>query len=108
MIMKNKILIIGLVVVLIGILIYLLMPKTNNNTDYIIKASIIDNYSPDRELTVYKGQEKINFQEIRYENDNLLCKGNLPYAAKSDIEKVKRLKVILEDGSVVIARIEEN
>ena len=76
-----------------------------DNTEYTIKATRADNYSPDSILKVYKNNTEISFKEIRYNDGVYLCSGSKPVVATSDIENEKTLTVKLMDGNEVKATI---
>ncbi len=102
--MKKKILIIsGISVLLIAIILFFVFRDT---TKYTIKVSLIDDYSPDRILTVYNEKnEKIEVNRIEYLDGIILCQGYNTTVHFGDIENEKELKVILKDRTTVKAKI---
>ena len=104
--MKKKVLIIGSVVVAIIILVIVLL--LSNRITYTIKISLVDDYSPDRILTVYNDKnEKIDVKRIEYLDGTLLCNGYNMVVHFGDIKDEKKFKVILKDKTVVMAKIAE-
>ena len=102
--MKKKILIIiGAIVLLVAIVLFFIFHDT---AKYTIKVSLIDDYSPDRILTVYnEKKEKIEVNRIEYLDGTLLCQGYNTTVHFGDIESEKELKVILKDKTAVKAKI---
>ncbi len=101
--MNKKILIIGGLITLIAIILIILLL---NKPKYSITVSKVDDQSPDRILTVYNEKnEKIEVKKIEYLDKTLLCYGYNTAVHFGDIENVSEVRVILEDGSEVIARI---
>jgi hypothetical protein len=102
--MKKKLLIIGGVVLLIVIIIILIVLL--KKPSYTIRVSIVDDRSPDRILTVYNNKdEKVEVKRIEFLNGVLLCEGYNLVAYYGEILNVDELNVVLNDGSVVKARI---
>lgn len=79
-----------------------------NNKEYTIKVNIIDLYSPDRILEVYKGDKKTGFKEIKYKNNITLCYESNPTVAYIDLIGEEELIVILENDKKVKAKIKED
>ena len=79
-----------------------------NSVKYTIKVDLIDDYSPDRILTVYNEKnEKIEVMKIEYLDGTLLCNGYNTTVHFGDIEGEKEFKVILKDKTEVKAKIVE-
>ena len=105
--MKKKIIIIisiALVLVITSIVILLI---SKNKSSYIVKTSLVDEQSPARYLEVYKDGEKIDFKEVHYMDDVLLCKGTNPTIHFAELDDEEKLKVILKNDEVVIAIIDK-
>ena len=104
--MKKKLLIIGSVVLAIIIIVIVLL--LSNKVKYTIKVDLIDDYSPDRVLTVYNDKnEKVEVNKIEYLDGTLLCYGYNTAVHFGDIKDEKVLKVILKDKTEVKAKIVE-
>ncbi len=101
--MKKKLLIITSIVTLIVASIILIIFL--NQTKYTIKVSKVDDQSPDRILTVYKEEEKIEVKRIELLDGRLLCSGFNTTVHFGNIEGISKLKVILNDNKEVIAKI---
>lgn len=74
--------------------------------EYYIRINKVDDYSPDRYLTVYKEEKPIKVIKVKYLDDiSLVCliKGTQIVVTNADIVEETSLKVILEDGSEVVA-----
>ena len=93
--------------ILIIILITVLVIVLNNKTDYIVKVEIIDIYSPDRKIVLYKQNEIIDFKETYYMDDTILTDENNHVVSKSDLIGLNKIKVKLLNDEIVIAKIVE-
>ena len=71
---------------------------------YTFKVGTIDQYSPDRTITVYEEGSQINFTSIKV-NGVVLCSGSNPTVSYYDIEGVNTVTVVLTSGTEVTARI---
>ena len=102
--MKKKylIIIIALLILLTAGLILLL---TRDSGNYTVKVNIIDDYSPDRILTVYKDGKEIDFKEIRKMNGTLLCEEGISSVYYGEIKNESSLKVILNNDKEVVAKV---
>ena len=94
----------GILIIAISVLILVLLL---GRTKYTIKVSLVDSKSPDRMLTVYEGDKKIEVKRIEYLDGTLLCNGYNTAVYFGDINKVKELKIILKDNKEVIAKVVE-
>lgn len=74
---------------------------------YVVKATIVDSYSPDRILTVYKVGKKVEFKKIQLPNGIDLCTGSNPAVNVHELDDIKNLNVILTDGKKVVASIKK-
>ena len=102
--MKKKLLVI--ISVVITIIVAILLVVLLNKTKYTITVTRVDDQSPDRILTVYKAKnEKVEVKRIEYLDGKLLCYGYNTAVHFGDIENVSEVRVILKDGSEVIAKI---
>ena len=102
--MKKKVLIIGSAVLAIIIIVIVLL--LSNKVKYTIKVSLVDDYSPDRILTVYNDKnEKVEVKKIEYLDGTLLCYGYNTTVHFGDIKDEKEFKVILKDNTEVKAKI---
>ncbi len=70
---------------------------------YTVSASKVDEYSPDRKLTVYEEGSKISVKQIKYTDGTVLCSGSNLTVSASDLAGVSNLKVVLNDGTTVDA-----
>ena len=73
---------------------------------YTIKVSPIDQYSPDRILTVYEDGIQINVSEIKY-NNVTLCSGSNMVVNMYEISGINSVTVILTNGSSVTASVQQ-
>ena len=109
--MKKKYIILVIILILLITLVFVILHFTNNKSDnktYVVKVNIVDDRSPDRTLTVYENNKKIEFKEIRYLNDDVrLCTYKNPTVFFGDLEGEKELKIILTNDKEVVAKIEE-
>lgn len=71
---------------------------------YTVKVSIIDQYSPDRVLTVYEDGNQINVSSVKYGN-TILCSGNNLVVNMYEIDGISSVTVILNGGTSVTASI---
>ncbi len=72
---------------------------------YTISVAKVDDYSPDRTLTVKEDGKVISFTQINYSDGVMLCKGTNPTVSFSDLEGETTFKVVLKDGTVVTATL---
>lgn len=102
--MKKKylIIIIAFIILLIGGIIWFINKDSGN---YIVKVSSVDDKSPDRVLTVYKDDKKIEYKEIRKMNDVLLCDSNNSSVYYGEIKNESNLKVVLNNDKKVVAKV---
>lgn len=102
--MKRKlVIIISIIIVVVISLIFIF--KQNNN--YIIKVLVVDTKSPDRILSVYKDNEKVEFDSIYYLDDVFICDSDIPNISKTALKDIKQLKVKLKNGKIIKAKVEE-
>ena len=102
---KNILIIIGSVITLLTIILLVI---NLNKTTYRIEVSIVDDYSPDRILSVYNNKnEKVEVKRIQYLDGTLLCNGYNTTVHFGDIKDEKELKIILKDNKEVRAKIVE-
>ena len=71
---------------------------------YQIVIRTIDQYSPDRELSVLLNGEEIEFKEIRYDSYTI-CTYNNPTANAFDLEGITSFEVVLTDDTVILATV---
>lgn len=81
-----------------------LVAKWNQKT-YTIKVSSVDQYSPDRILTVYEDGKQISVSAIKY-NGTTLCSGSNLVVNMYEISGISSLTVVLTNGSSVTASVE--
>ena len=106
--LANKKNIIILAVCIIIIVIGIIVIISNSNDGYIIKVSIVDSKSPDRILKVYdSNNKKVEYLEIRYTDDTLLCTSKNPTVYYGDIENKNKIKEIIDDEKEIIAKVVE-
>ena len=84
---------------MIGVVFLLLLNKASN--DYTLKLISIDEKSPDRKLLLYENGKQVEFKEIRYVNNNLLCKGSNPTIFYGDLDNKEQLIVILKNDKKI-------
>ena len=72
---------------------------------YTISVAKVDEYSPDRTLTVKEDGKAISFTQINYTDGVMLCKGVNPTVSFSDLDGETTFKVVLNDGTVVTASL---
>ena len=101
--MLSKYKLLTLVIIVIGIIILVIVPK--NNGTYVVTINKVDDQSPSRILKVFKDDEEIEFKEIRYKDDVFLCNNNNPSVFYGDVIDEKELKVIIADNMSVIAKV---
>ena len=75
-----------------------------NQKNYTVKVSNVDQYSPDRILTVYEDGVKINVSSIKYGNTTL-CSGSNLVVNMYEIDGISSLTVILSGGTSVTASV---
>ena len=102
--MKKLFIFIPIVIVVIIGLIFIVNNQTNN---YLIKVSIVDVKSPDRILTLYKDNKKVEFDSIYYLDDVFICDSTTPNVSKTAIKDIKNLKVKLKNGKIIKVKVEE-
>jgi len=76
--------------------------KQNN---YTFSVSKIDDYSPDRVLTVYENGNKISVKSIKYTDGVTLCDGSNTTVYYGDIDGETQLLIVLNSGIEVKATI---
>ena len=81
-----------------------LTAKWNAKT-YRIKASKVDDYSPDRILSVYEDGKKITVKSIKYSNGTTLCSGTNTTVYYGDIEGISSYIVVLSGGTQMKATL---
>ena len=79
-------------------------PPTPTPKTYTIRATPVDDYSPQRYLTVYEDGTAISFQSISV-GGYTLCTGSNPKVNQTEIAGVSSFTVILSDGSSVTATL---
>lgn len=96
------------IVILLFVLVFslLLIPIFHHST-YTIKVEMIDDFSPDRKLTVYKDRKVINFKELQYMDGTYLCSSKNPTVSYSEIAKETKLIIKISDKKKVVAKIVE-
>ena len=72
---------------------------------YTISVAIVDEYSPDRVLTVYENGTKISVLEIKYLDGDTLCSGSNTTVNKNDIAGENSFIVVLSGGTTVTASV---
>ena len=72
---------------------------------YTIRVSIIDEYSPDRVLTVYENGTQISVRAINYIDGTQLCSGSNMTVNKNDIAGETSFIVVLSGGTPVTATV---
>ena len=92
---------------LVAIITAIILLIVNKGSSYIVRTSRVDDQSPARYLNVYKDEEKIEFKEVRYMDDVLLCKGTNPTIHFTELDNETELKVVLNNDEVVIAKIDK-
>jgi len=92
-------------IVLIIAISILFHQYNEKNASYKIVVSIIEKDSPDRNITVYKNNKKIEFDSIYYLDDVLLCKGINPTINKFDVKDGEELKVKIKNKKEIKAKV---
>lgn len=72
---------------------------------YVVKVSSVDQYSPDRILTVYEDGIKINVSLIKY-NGTTLCNGSNMVVNMYEIDGISSVTVVLTNGTSVTASVQ--
>ncbi len=100
---KNYLIIIITVIILIiaGVIIF----TVKDNASYTVKVNVIDDYSPDRKLVVYKNDKEIEYKEIRLMDDTVLWKYTNPSVYHGNVKNESELKIVLNNDKVVIAKV---
>lgn len=98
--MKKKIIFCIIILVSIGVISLKLLANRASN-DYTIKLIPIDEKSPDRKLLLYKKGKQIEFKEIKYLNNNILCKGSNPTIFYGDLKNKKQVIVVLKNDEEI-------
>ena len=73
---------------------------------YTVKVTPVDQYSPDRILTVYEDGKQISVSAIKY-NGVTLCSGSNMVVNMYEISGVNSLTVVLTNGSSVTANVQQ-
>lgn len=103
--MKKKYLIIGgIVLTIVIVLLVILLSKPK----YVVKASRVDDRSPDRVLKVYKNDEEIEFKRIELLDGRFLCDTYNSAVYFGNLKDIKELRVTLNDKSKVVAQLIED
>ena len=71
--------------------------------NYTFKVSLVDDYSPDRVITVYADGKEISFKSIKIDGVTL-CSGKNPTVNKSEIDGITSITVVLNDDKSVTAK----
>ena len=110
-IMKKKYLLLIIIAVVLAVSIFLIIFFTRDDKteyNYTVKVSLVDDRSPDRLLSVYENDKKIEFKEIKYVKEDIrLCTYKNPVVFFGDLEGETELRVILTNDKAVVAKIEE-
>ena len=78
------------------------------NSTYFIEVNSIDGFSPDRILTVKRGNSEVSdIKEIRFTDGVLLCEGNNLAVSVHDLTGEEKLIVTLNDGKEIEAILKE-
>lgn len=72
---------------------------------YVVKVSPVDQYSPDRVLSVYENGTPISVSAIKY-NGSTLCNGSNMVVNMFEIEGISSVTVVLKDGTSVTATVQ--
>lgn len=72
---------------------------------YTITATKVDEYSPDRILTVYEEGTRISVSAIKYSDGVLLCNGSNTTVSFSELAGESSFIVVLTDGTQVTATL---
>ena len=81
-----------------------LVAKWNQKT-YTVKVAPVDQYSPDRILTVYEDGTQISVSAIKY-NGVTLCSGSNMVVNMYEISGISSVTVVLTNGSSVTASVQ--
>ena len=77
-----------------------------NQKSYTVKVSSVDQYSPDRILTVYEDGTQISVSAIKY-NGVTLCSGSNMVVNMYEISGISSVTVVLTNGSSVTASVQQ-
>lgn len=77
-----------------------------NQKSYTVKATPVDQYSPDRILTVYEDGSQISVSAIKY-NGVTLCSGSNMVVNMYEISGISSVTVVLTNGSSVTASVQQ-
>jgi len=77
-----------------------------NQKSYTVKATPVDQYSPDRILTVYEDGTQISVSAIKY-NGVTLCSGSNMVVNMYEISGISSVTVVLTNGSSVSASVQQ-
>ncbi len=105
---KKYVVIIALVILLLGGIIFFVIRNAKDDESkavYTVKVSLVDDKSPDRILTVYRNDKKIEYKEIRKMNGTLLCESNNSAVYFGEIKNESSLKIILKNDKEVVAKV---
>ena len=70
-----------------------------------IGVSRVDEYSPDRVISVYLNGDPYNFKSIKYLDGTTLCTSSNPTVTASEIEGISSLIVVLNDDTEVVVDV---
>jgi hypothetical protein len=103
--MKKKYLIIIIITLIVLITAGIVFFVIKNNGNYTVKVNLVDDYSPDRILVVYKDDKEIEYKEIHLMDDTPLCKYSNPSTYYGNVKNESELKIVLNNDKVVIAKV---
>ncbi len=96
------------IIILALLLVTIFLSINVDNGKYTVKVSMVDDKSPDRTLKVYDDKNKeVEFLEIRYLDDVVLCTSKNPTVYYGDIENIEKVRIVLKNNKKVVAKIEE-
>lgn len=72
---------------------------------YTVKVTTVDEFSPERKLTVYEDGKQITVSRINYTDGTKLCDGSNAHVNKNDIAGESKLQLVLKGGTKVTATI---
>ena len=76
-----------------------------NQKSYTVKVTPVDQYSPDRILTVYEDGTQLSVSAIKY-NGVTLCNGSNMVVNMYEISGISSVTVVLTNGSSVTASVQ--
>lgn len=74
---------------------------------YTVKFTSVDDYSPDFKAEIYENKKKIEFEQIKTDDNIILCTSKNPQFSNLDIIDVAEITIVLKDGGEFKVEIKE-